>query len=303
VIVVESPGILTTVQDLGRPGFGAFGVSPSGAADTIALRVGNLLAGNPPGAAALEMTLSGGRYRFEVDAIVAITGAARFPHMWRAVEVRAGQTLDIEPSRSGARSYLCVNGGIEVERFLGSASTHLLSGLGGYRGRALKRGDRLIIGAARCEGRPRAVNPETLARLAPRTSLRVTHAPQSEWFTSEVRAQFVSTPYRVTQEADRMGLRLEGAPLKAQRGTHMLTEGVTLGAIQVPSGGQPIILFVEQQTTGGYPKIANVISADIPSVGQLRPGDTVRFEWVSIPTARAILFEQESLLAPETLFA
>jgi biotin-dependent carboxylase-like uncharacterized protein len=303
VIVVESPGMLTTVQDLGRPGFGPLGVSPSGAADSIALRVGNLLAGNPPGAAALEMTLSGGRYRFEVDAIAAITGAGCFPHMWCPIEVRAGQTLDIEPARSGARSYLCVNGGIAVEPFLGSGSTHLLSGLGGYRGRALKRGDRLTIGPSAGLFHPRPVRREALARLAPRTTLRVTHGPQSEWFSDDARAQFVSTPYRVTQEADRMGLRLQGVSLAAQRGTHMITEGVTLGAIQVPSGGQPIILFVEQQTTGGYPKIANVISADIPSIGQLRPGDTVRFEWVSIPTARAMLLEQESLLAPEALFA
>jgi biotin-dependent carboxylase-like uncharacterized protein len=303
VILVESPGLQTTVQDLGRPGHGSLGVSASGAADPVALCAGNLLVGNPPNAAALEMTLIGGRYRFEQPATVAVTGAScavKF-EPWTAFDVPAGALLEIGPAQFGARAYLCVAGGIDVPLFLGSASTHLMTGLGGWCGRALRKGDRLPVGVAQASRR-RRMRRETLARLAPRKTLRVTHGPQVEWFTDEQRAAFVTTPYRVTQEANRMGLRLEGTSLPCSESSHMITEGVSLGAVQIPASGQPIILFVEQQTTGGYPKPANVISADLPSVGQLRPGDEIRFEWISMETARALLREQARLLKPEELF-
>ncbi len=303
MILVESPGMLTTVQDLGRPGYGPLGVSPSGAADSIALRIGNLLVGNSLGAAALEMTLAGGRYRFSTDTTVAVTGSECAVPVWKPLMIRADDVLDIGRIRGGSRAYLCVRGGIDVPGVLGSASTYLLSRIGGHQGRALKTGDRLPIGASQGEPPAHAIRCEILARLAARKRLRVTHTVQSDWFTDRARCEFVTTSYRVTPEADRMGVRLQGTALMPQQGHLMITEGVSLGAVQAPSSGQPIILFVEQQTTGGYPKIANVISADIPSVGQLRPGDEVRFEWVSIPTARALLFEQESLLAPEILFA
>jgi antagonist of KipI len=303
VILVESPGLQTTVQDLGRPGYGAMGVSASGAADPVALRVGNRLVGNPANAAALEMTLIGGRYRFQKAAVVAVTGAAcAGVESWTAFDLPEGGVLEIGPLRSGVRAYLCIGGGIDVPVFLGSASTHLMTGLGGYRGRALRKGDVLPLGPGPTAVPRRAIRRETLARLAPRKTIRVTHGPQVEWFTDVQRAAFVSSPYRVTQEANRMGLRLEGAPLSCPESSHMITEGVALGAVQIPASGQPIILFVEQQTTGGYPKIANVIAADLASVGQLRPGDEIRFEWVSIETARALLREQAQLLAPEELF-
>ena len=198
---------------------------------------------------------------------------------WIAFDVASGALLEIGPAESGARTYLAVAGGIEVPLFLGSASTHLMTGLGGWHGRALRKGDLLPIGSARAT-KLRQIRRETLARLAPRKTIRVTYGPQIERFTDEQRADFVTGIYRVTQEANRMGLRLEGAPLACAESSQMITEGVALGAVQVPANGQPIILFVEQQTTGGYPKIANVISADLASVGQLRPGDEIRFEWV-----------------------
>lgn len=296
MIRVESPGPLTTVQDLGRPGYGAIGVSASGAADSVAFRAGNLLLGNPANAAGLEMTLIGGRFYFEQAATVALTGAVT---PWRAFDVAAGATVDVGPLHGGVRAYLCVGGGIDAPLFLGSASTHVMTGLGG---RPLRKGDLLRIGDAPGR-RPRVtIRREALVRLAPRKTLRVTYGPQIHWFTDEQRATFVSASYRVTQEANRMGLRLEGAPMIAADSSHMITEGVALGAIQTPACGQPIILFVEQQTTGGYPKIANVIWADLSSAGQLRPGDEVRFEWVSIETARAVLKEQARLLTPEELF-
>jgi biotin-dependent carboxylase-like uncharacterized protein len=304
VILVESPGLQTTVQDLGRPGYGPLGISASGAADSIALRVGNWLVGNPPNAAALEMTLIGGRYRFRQPARVAVTGAAFAMKYqpWTSFDVPAGELLEIGAAQTGARAYLSVGGGIDVPLFLGSASTHLMTGLGGWCGRALQRGDLLPIGPAR-QIQSGQLRRETLARLAPRKMIRVTYGPQIDWFSDDQRARFVTTPYRVTQEANRMGLRLEGTPVPCADSSHMVTEGVSLGAVQVPASGQPILLFVEQQTTGGYPKIANVISADMASVGQLRPGDEIGFEWVSMETARALLRDQERLLTAEELFS
>jgi antagonist of KipI len=288
MIRILAPGLFTTVQDLGRPGHGPLGVSPSGAADPVALRLGNLLVGNPPHAAALEMTLLGGTFAFDMDAVVALAGSDFGAEPWIPRLIRAGETLKLGPTRSGARCYLCVRGGIEVPLFLGSASTHILSGLGGFEGRALRKGDVLRVGPSPGDYRPVRVKPEALARLAPRKLLRVTTGPQWDWFSNEAREAFLTTPYRVTEESNRMGLRLSGASAELTGRGHMITEGVPLGAIQIPANGQPIILFVEQQTTGGYPKIANIISADLPSVGQLRPRDEIRFQLISLEEARQL---------------
>jgi antagonist of KipI len=311
LIEVRAPGLLTTVQDLGREGFGPMGVSPSGAADAIALRVGNRLAGNAEGAAGLEMTLLGGTFFFLEAAVVALTGSDFAPTLddervetWSSVEIRAGQTLQLGPTRAGARCYLCVRGGIDVKLFLGSASTHLLSGLGGFEGRALRKGDVLKVGRA-IEGfrtfRKRNLARRALEKLAPRKVLRVAAGPQSDWFSEEAQKMFYAGTYRVTEESNRMGLRLEGAAMASAAGGDMISEGVSLGAVQITASGLPIILFVEQQTTGGYPKIANVISADLGSLGQLRPRDEIRFELVEMETARALLVEQEKLLASKEL--
>lgn len=284
--------MLTTVQDLGRDGFGPMGVSASGAADALALRIGNRLVGNPESSAALEMTLLGGTFLFQRDAVIAVTGsdfASPVP-LWTAAQIRAGQTLAFGATRSGARCYLCVRGGIVVPLFLGSASTHILSGLGGFQGRALRKGDILAFGALDTDFFPQTAPPETLQMLAPRKVLRVTAGPQEGWFSPSSRDGFYTGAYRVREESNRMGLRLDGPAIECSDNRPMITEPVSLGAIQVPAGGQPIILFVEQQTTGGYPKIANVIAADLSSVGQLRPRDTVRFEQVTIAQARQLMW-------------
>ena len=310
VIQVPAPGLLTTVQDLGREGFGPMGVSPSGAADTISLRIGNRLVGNKEGAAGLEMTLLGGRFGFPEGAALALTGSdfgatldAVPIQPWTSVEVKRGQTLNVGPTRSGARCYLCVQGGIEVTPLLGSASTHLLSGLGGHEGRALRKGDVLKIGDAGGPHRKRMVAANAFKELSPRKILRVTPGPQSDWFPEASQRIFYSNVYRVAEESNRMGLRLEGAPLREGADGEMISEGVSLGAVQIAAGGLPIILFVEQQTTGGYPKIANVISADLSSLGQLRPRDEVRFERVDLETARFLLRKQEELLASEGIIS
>jgi antagonist of KipI len=307
-IQVLAPGLLTTVQDLGREGFGPMGVSPSGAADAVALRLGNRLAGNAENAAALEMTLLGGTFQFAERAVIALAGSdfgATLDHapasLWTSIEVQPGQTLQVGPTRSGARCYLCIQGGIAVEPFLGSASTQLLSGLGGFEGRDLRKGDAIAYKPATRLFKRLVLSPQAIQRLSPRKLLRVTIGPQSDWFSESLQDLFYASVYRVTEGSNRMGLRLEGAPVPARSGAEMITEGIALGAIQVPNSGQPIISFVEQQTTGGYPIIANVISADISSVGQLRPRDEIRFERIELTEARRLLIEQEKLLASENL--
>ena len=313
IIEVKAPGLLTTVQDLGREGFGPRGVSPSGAADHVALRLGNRLVGNPEGAAGLEMTLLGGTFAFPEGAIVALTGADFGAELrgtpippWTSAEIKPGQTLRTGATQSGARCYLCVAGGIEVKLFLGSASTHLLSGLGGHQGRALRKGDVLKIGDANPfrKGTPfrkKTIAAQALQNLQPRKVLRVTTGPQHDQFPDEAQRIFYASTYRVAEESNRMGLRLEGAPLPVEELGEMITEGVSLGAVQITPAGLPIILFVEQQTTGGYPKIANVISADFSSIGQLRPRDEIRFEPVDWERARQLLIKQETLLTSDAL--
>jgi len=310
VIQVQEPGLFTTVQDLGREGFGPLGVSASGAADAISLRLGNRLVGNAEGAAGLEMTLLGGTFLFPEGAVIALAGSdfgamqdGKPVELWTPFESRPGQALRLGPTRSGARCYLCVRGGIEVKLFLGSASTHILSGLGGHDGRALRKGDVLNIGAASASARERRLTAPALKELQPRKILRVTPGPQSDWFPESARRLFYESRYRVAEESNRMGIRLEGAIIPVPSGGEMISEGVSLGAIQVPEGGKPIILSVEQQTTGGYPKIANVISADFHSLGQLRPRDEIRFERVDWETARELLREQEELIASEDLIS
>jgi antagonist of KipI len=297
LIEVHSPGLFTTVQDLGRDGYGPIGVSRSGAADPIALRLGNRLVGNTDGAAALEMTLLGGTFVFPQGGVAALTGGdfeASIPP-WTTRPFFPAQTLRIGPARSGARCYLCVRGGIAVPLVMGSASTHILSGLGGLEGRHLRKGDVLQMGPEPFTPPKRSVPPEVLARFAPRKILRTTDGPQYGWFAASSRDEFYHSAYRVSEDSNRVGIRLHGKTVEMANSGKMITEGVTLGAIQIPQNGQPVILFVEQQTTGGYPKIANVISADIPSLGQLRPGDEIRFARIEIPEARRLLRQQEAL--------
>jgi KipI family sensor histidine kinase inhibitor len=287
-IRVLSAGLQTTVQDLGRFGYAHFGVSASGAADPVALRAGNLLVGNAENAAALEMTLVGGTFEFETDAVIALTGSdfgAGLP-LWTPIQIKAGDTVRCGPTRSGARAYLAVRGGIAVPQAMGSASVHIVTGVGG---RPLRAGDVLPIGDAAIR-RPRAA-PRRVPEFARPAPLRVTPGPQAHWFSGDL----YNAAYRVAEESSRMGLRLRGPAIPSPAG-HMLTEGVPLGAIQVPPDGQPIILFVEHQTTGGYPKPANVISADFWRLGQLRPRDEVRFERVTIEQALDLLRQQEQWL-------
>jgi|SRR5215471_34952 len=310
-LVVEHPGMQTTVQDLGRPGYGPMGVSPSGAADAVSLRLANLLVGNPAAAAALEMTLLGGSYVFPEGGVIALAGADFGASLnGRALEtavphaVTPGGKLSLGQTRSGARCYLGIAGGVRVAPVLGSASTHLLSGLGGFNGRALQKGDVLEIGAPTKRLPRRKISAKARDMFQPRKILRVTAGPQSDWFLEEAQRALLQSVFRVTEAADRMGLRLEGPALALRAAKEMISEGVSLGAVQVTPSAQAILLFVEQQTAGGYPKIANVIGADLFCIGQLRPRDEIHFARVTFLEARQLWIEQQQLLnSEEFLFA
>ena len=308
MIRVLSPGLLTTVQDLGRPGLGALGVPRGGAADAHALRLGNLLLGNDEGAAALEATLVGPTLVFEEEASVALAGAPFAATLdgeelatWSAAPVRAGGKLVLGRAASGARAYICIRGGIDVPHLLGSRSTDVATGFGGFEGRALKAGDLLSVGEDRLAPRGRRVDAAAARWSGPRRILRVTPGPQQHWFSPESVASFLSRPFRVSASSSRTGVRLEGEPLVAPDRS-LVTEGVVAGAVQVPAGGLPIVLLVEHPSTGGYPKIANVISADLSALAQLRPGDEVRFAPVSFDEARRLLLEREARLAHPGVF-
>lgn len=287
-IVVQSPGMLSTIQDLGRPGYGVMGVSRAGAADPLALRIGNRILGNSENSAALEMTMLCGTYAFPDGAVIALTGGrpADLP-AYQPIELRPGATVKIGGLETGARCYLCVRGGIDAALVAGSASTHVLSGLGGP---PLRKGEVLRIRQAASQI---SVNPVPAGLTTYSRIVRVTPGAQAAQFPVDT---LYEHEYTVSPASNRMGIRMEGPPAGSPEKGSMVTEGAPLGAIQVPPDGQPIILFVDQQTTGGYPKIANVITADIPRIAQLRPRDRVRFQLVSNGEAQYLLREQESLL-------
>jgi antagonist of KipI len=308
LLEVISGGFYTTIQDLGRFGHAHLGISRGGAADQLALRIGNSLNGNRATAAALEMTVAGGTFRFLEDAWIAVVGGDCEPlidgqkiTMATSYPIRAGQTLQAGSLVVGARSYLCVQGGFHAELKLGARSTFVSGGWGGYRGRELRAGDRLSrandqLGKAGYR-RAHAVLREVYRQ--PTTEIKVTRGPQWDWFSAKARADLFSHDFEVTTEANRRGLRLRGPALEldsrfARR--ELVTEGIANGALQVPASGQVLLLFCEQQTTGGYPKIANVIRADLFRIGQLRPGARFRFRETSLETAWALAAEQQAQL-------
>jgi biotin-dependent carboxylase-like uncharacterized protein len=267
MIQVVSPGLLTTVQDLGRRGWAHAGVPPSGAADPESLELGNRMVGNGPGTAGLEATLIGPRLRFTTRTLVALTGAVREP---RAVEIEAGAELDVGHLADGARAYICVRGGIDVEPVLGSRSTDLLTGLGPA---PLRAGDVLAVGPEPAAS-PSPVRPDPLDARA----LRLVPGPRADWFEESALTTLTTGDWRVTPAANRVGIRLGGPTLERARNDELLSEGLVTGALQVPPNGRPILLLNDHPTTGGYPVIAVVVHEDLPRAGQLRPGDAVRFQ-------------------------
>ncbi len=293
---VIRPGLLTTVQDLGRFGLAGLGVPPAGAADPRSAILANRLAGNPDGGAVLEMTATGAQLEALTDLRFAFAGAdmpaARNGEALargRAHEARAGDRLEFGSARRGLRTYLAVAGGFDVEPVLGSLSTHLAAGMGGFRGRRIEGGDVLETGAAAGPaGSPRA-EAEEVPIPDPPFLLRALAGPQADLFPEPAIRRFAEATFRVSSRSNRMGLRLEGEKIPPAREEEILPEGVAVGCVQVPAGGDPIVLMPEGPVTGGYPKIACVVSADLPLLGQIRPGDPVRFAFVTEAEALAAL--------------
>jgi biotin-dependent carboxylase-like uncharacterized protein len=300
-IRVVKPGMLSTVQDLGRWGHQDRGVPVAGPMDSLSLRLANRILGNPKGAAGLEITLIGPDLEFEDSGICAVTGAdlsltidGRPAPMYTPVSVRAGARLWFGARRSGTRAYLGFAGGLDIPPVLGSRATHLVSRTGPFGGRALKTGDLLSVGRPTSGVRACAVPPMPLPAEGAR--LRVMWGPQDEMFTAAARQTLVTTRYRITPQSDRMGYRLDGLPLQHAGSADILSDATPIGTLQVPASGQPILLMADRQTTGGYPKIATVITADLAAAGQLGPGDWLEFEACDRRTALEALRAQEERL-------
>jgi antagonist of KipI len=300
------PGLLTTVQDLGRWGFQRWGVPVAGAMDAFALCCANRLVGNPDRTAALEITVTGPELSFEGPAVIALTGGdfsasldgAAIPG-WTAVAVGAGGTLTCGERRLGARAYLAVAGGVDVPPHLGSRATHVRSATGGLGGRALRSGDQLLVGRPALPAREvigRSVPLPERPAYSPNPHLRVVLGPQAEVFPSVTLETLTGEPYLVTSESDRMGYRLAGPSLSHAGTTDLVSDATPLGAIQVLPNGQPVLLMADRQPTGGYAKPAVVIAADLPLAAQLLPGDTLGFRLINVAEARRILFEQRRRL-------
>lgn len=292
-VKVIKPGMLTTVQDLGRRGHRADGLAPGGAADGFALRLANLLVGNEPDAAGLEMTLTGAELEFGAEALVAVAGADMGGlEPLRPHAVKAGGRLRFGAARTGCRAYLAVAGGFEVPPVLGGRGTDLRAGIGGHKGRALRAGDVLRVNVV-----PHQVVGHWQAdpRLLPAygaAALRVLPGAQAEEFGED----FLTTTYQVSPQSDRMGIRLRGPGLIRRSDEELVSAAVAPGTVQVPPDGSPIILLADAQTIGGYPRLAHVIQPDWPLLAQLRPSDPVRFETVDLATAHRVARERERAL-------
>lgn len=300
VMTVHEPGMFTTVQDLGRPGFASQGVPESGAADALSLRVGNRLLGNPDSAAALECTLRGPTVSFSRDTWVCVTGAtgagfdAGVPTL-----ARAGVPVALGGLERGARAYLCVRGGLDVPLVMGSAATLARAGLGGLQGRALRGGDVIGVGVATGAIADTGVSEAASAWLAGvlvRRTVRVVAGLHADLFPAAARSMLAEHKFTVSDRSDRVGARLSGPVVPGVADGVLLSEGTAVGYIQIPGDGQPIVLGVDRPTTGGYPVIACVIATDLPVLGSLRPREPVRFAWVTIDQAWSVWQEQEAML-------
>ena len=312
-IRVLRPGMLTTVQDLGRRGLQRYGVVTGGAMDALALHVANLLVGNDEGAAGLEITLLGPVLEFEADSVIAICGAELSPTiaqqpvpMGRPVALPRASVLGFGTCRSGCRAYLAIAGGIDVPAVLGSRSTYLKAAFGGFEGRALKANDVIPVGPhilpCTQEGSVAPFSaPRWSAGVHPQDSsdsaIRIVCGPEFAWLTESSRRQMFSEAFTVSPQSDRMGFRLTGLPMDLAADREMISDAVCVGTIQVPRSGEPIILMADGATTGGYARVAHVIMADLPRVAQFKPGDKLRLAEVDVAEAHRLYRKQEADLA------
>ncbi len=303
VRIVKS-GMLTTVQDQGRVGYQQFGVSVSGVMDSRAAALANLLVGNDPQEAVLECTLLGPQIQFQTVNYFAVTGADLSPvldghpvSVYCAIRAEAGQILRFGTPRRGCRAYIAFAGGMDLPAVMGSRSTYLRAELGGFQGRKLADGDVIPFRAPKRNliGVYRTTYPIDTIPLK-EFVLRVILGPQDDYFTAHGLETFFSQTYTVTPESDRMGCRLDGPEIRHKTASDIISDGIAFGAIQVPSSGKPIIMLADRQSVGGYTKIANVITADLRLLAQLKPGDHVRFKEVSVHYGQSLYLQQKAEL-------
>ncbi|HHY74308.1 MAG TPA: biotin-dependent carboxyltransferase family protein [Bacillus bacterium] len=320
MITIKKGGLLTTVQDLGRYGYQKYGVVTSGAMDQLAHRIANLLVGNEEYLPTLEITLIGPTILFHEDTLIAICGANLSPtindkavRLWRTVLIKKGSELKFVKCKKGCRAYLAVAGGFSIPTVLKSKSTYLRAGFGGFKGSTLNMGDHLFF------EKPSKLSTDMMAKLLERNSnefveekwsvssqfisiyneyipIRVIKGRQYHLFTKESQQQFFKEKFEVTPQSDRMGYRLRGPSLTLKNREEMISEAVGLGTIQVPADGNPIILLADRQTIGGYPKIADVVTVDIPLLAQAKPKDFIQFIEISHEEAQLLYIERERLL-------
>ena len=298
----------TTVQDLGRNGFQKYGVIASGAMDPYAHRLANLLVSNEEQAATLEITLVGPAIEFTEDTVIALCGGDLSPKldgqaapMWRMLSVKKGNTLTFGEPRMGARCYLAIAGGIDVPEVMGSRSTYLRAGIGGFHGRALEKGDEVQIGQISRHQLSLLVQEAKSGsdwllppvRYFEEPIIRMMPGRQFDLFDDNSKKRIFREPFAVSSNSDRMGYRLEGPHLALENPEELISEAVAFGSVQVPVDGNPIVLLADRQTTGGYPKIGQVASVDLPLISQLKPGQQLRFKEISLADAQQRWIEQE----------
>jgi biotin-dependent carboxylase-like uncharacterized protein len=302
MIRILEPGPLTTVQDLGRAGHLRYGIPPSGPVDVESFLLANRLVGNPDTAAGLECTYMGPRFQVEASCALAVTGApapvtvnGEPAPRWATIVLKPGDTVRVAAPRTGVRSYLAFSGGIDVPLVLGSRSTYLRGQLGGLQGRALRAGDVLTL-CARPLPAARTIAAPPIGEDA-ETTVRVVLGPQADRFTGEGLETFLGSAYEMLPQSDRMGARLRGPRIAHARGHDIISDGIALGSIQVPGDGQPIALLVDRQSTGGYTKVATICSFDISRVGQVKPGQRLRFRAIPLAEAHRELRQWQASLA------
>ncbi|GEN53568.1 biotin-dependent carboxyltransferase family protein [Halobacillus faecis] len=321
MISVLKSGLMTTIQDIGRYGYQKDGVIVSGAMDQQAHRIANLLVGNPADAATMEMTLMGPVLEFQEDAFIAICGGNLTPMidgesvaMWKPLYIKEGSELRFGKPKKGFRCYLSIAGGFQVRKVMGSSSTYLRANMGGFEGRTLEKGDQLRFGHSdsqlryskeqmKTADKPISfkeaswfVGPEFTNYMKDNQPIRVMAGREFKLFTEKSKEQFFNDPFQIDSKSDRMGYRLSGGTLKLENKKDIVSEAVTFGTIQVPPDGNPILLVADHQTTGGYPKIGQVASIDLPRVAQMRPGESIRFTPISHEEAQRLLLEKEKNL-------
>ena len=300
-IKILNPGLLTTIQDKGRWGYQKFGMSVAGVMDDFSTRIANLLVGNSEYEAVLEITLLGVEILFNCDEVISITGANMNPKingntvpMWTSLYVKAGDKLTSTGAVSGLRTYIGLSRGLDVPEIMGSKSTFTRGNLGGFEGRKLNKNDEIKLGEKALTNYGSYLPDLYKPIYGKNNTIRVVLGPQDDYFEEEAINVFLDSIYTITSEADRMGYRLDGPKIEHIDGADIVSDGIVFGSVQVPGHGSPIIMMADRQTTGGYTKIATVITPDLPKLAQMSPGNTMNFQKLTVEESHSIYKEYEN---------